>query len=386
MPKNSILQDWRKEIDASIFESNSLCIALFSTDRKVLFINNPMSEFMKGDVADSFINPTFDVLLSRDHSKPLIFEGFLTLGEYSSVNSSISVKIFRKNNKLLVLGGADAGNLIEQNKIMHQLNREISNLHRQLIQEKHMLQTTLAELNSTNNELIEINKSKDRFISILAHDLKGPFSSVLGLLELLSKNIHNYSTDKIKERMNLIVKSTRDTYKLFEDILLWVKTESGNIEFNPKKHRFAEICSPVIEVLKQLANNKEININFLSPEDIYIFGDSNMIQTVLRNLISNAIKFTKKNGEINIMAEQGKTEVTINVSDNGIGIPPELLNKLLNVSHRTTTDGTANEKGTGLGLLLCKELIEKHGGKLWVESELGKGSDFKFTIPNKIEN
>jgi len=162
---------------------------------------------------------------------------------------------------------------------------------------------------------------------------------------------------------------------------MWVRANSGKIPFEPQKLNFATICNEVIENLKLTANSKNITINHFATDEINIFADINMLNTVLRNLVSNSIKFTNKNGRINIYAETNHANVIITISDNGIGIEPDTRNKLFDISKKITTDGTENEKGTGLGLLLCKEFVEKHNGKIWVESELGKGSDFKFTMP-----
>ena len=144
---------------------------------------------------------------------------------------------------------------------------------------------------------------------------------------------------------------------------------------------FADICKDILEILQPSANTKNITINYSAIDEINVFADKDMLKTVLRNLISNAIKFTNKNGAININSVENSGNVTISVSDNGIGISQDNLAKLFDISKVLTTKGTAEETGTGLGLLLCKEFVEKHGGKIWVESEYGKGSDFKFTMP-----
>jgi len=236
-------------------------------------------------------------------------------------------------------------------------------------------------INQQNFELKKLNADKDRFITILGHDLKSPFNSILGFLDLLTKNIRKYDIDKIEKFVNMINNSAKNTFGLLEDILLWVRANSGKIPYEPQKLNFATICNEVIENLKLTANTKDITIKQFATEEINIIADKNMLNTVLRNLVSNSIKFTNKNGRIDIYAEKNHSKVTISVSDNGVGIEPDTLNKLFEISQKISTDGTENEKGTGLGLLLCKEFVEKHGGKIWVESELGKGSDFQFTMP-----
>lgn len=381
----SILQGWKEEIDFSLLNNNSLCIAVFSTDRKLLFANNSMSALIKGEPDKVFINPTFDKLLNLINAVPLIFEGFLTLGDYSSVNASIFAQIYRKENHLLVVGGVNAVQLLEQNEKMHQLNREISNLQRELIKEKTTLENTLKQLNVANNELYELNNSKDRFISILAHDLKNPICAIDSFLGLLKQNIQQYSRDKIESQIQIVHTSAQKVHKLLGETLTWAKAQSGKMPFKPENLSLANICTEVLETLELAANNKNITINQLALNEVYIVADRDMIITVLRNLISNAIKYTNKGGMIKIYSEQNHSNVTITVSDNGTGINKDTLAKLFDISHQISTEGTANEKGTGLGLLLCKELVEKHNGKIWAESKLGKGSKFKFTVPKLLD-
>jgi signal transduction histidine kinase len=163
--------------------------------------------------------------------------------------------------------------------------------------------------------------------------------------------------------------------------LLWARDEQGKIPFEPAELRFADICESVLKTLTPNAILKNIRIDYSSVSDMKIFADSNMLKTIMRNLVSNAIKFTNNDGIINISAENKSDRIKISVSDNGVGIPSENLSKLFNISEVLQTDGTANEKGTGLGLLLCKEFVEKHGGEIVVESKIGEGSIFSFTIP-----
>jgi signal transduction histidine kinase len=233
--------------------------------------------------------------------------------------------------------------------------------------------------------LNQLNADKDRFISILGHDLKSPFNNLLGLSDILTEDIHQLHIDEIEKLANQIKTTSRSTFNLLEDILMWARTQRGNIPFNPQLINFRDICMNILEPLNPNANAKNLTINYSAPEGTNIFADIDMIKTVLRNLVSNAIKFTNISGEININAEKNSENVIISISDNGVGIAPCDLTKLFNISEVLTTKGTANEKGTGLGLLLCKEFVEKHRGKIWVESEVGKGSVFRFTLPISIE-
>ncbi len=258
-----------------------------------------------------------------------------------------------------------------------------SSKHEKLIQQfKRVLELDLVLIQS-NRELLKLNIDKDLFLSILAHDLKSPFNGLLGFSNLLLKNIRKYDIETIENSAFNINKSAENIYNLLEDLLSWTQSQSGKISFKPQELSFKSICFDILEMLNPNAKEKNITINHFFAEELTIFADKNMVQAVLRNLISNAIKFTNSNGTINIYAKQDPENVTITVSDNGVGINLEDLRKLFDVSHFQSTIGTKKEKGTGIGLLICKEFVEKHGGKIWGESEVSKGSDFKFTLPNR---
>lgn len=246
--------------------------------------------------------------------------------------------------------------------------------------------TDLTKRKEMENQLVKLNADKDLFISILAHDLKSPFNSILGFLNLLEKNVQNYDIEKTKKFLNLINSSAKNTFKLLEDILIWGRSNSGKLPFKQEKLSLSDSCREVIENFELTTKNKNCSINYFSKEEILVFADNNMLHTILRNLISNAIKFTNENGKISVNAAHDNSTATITVSDNGVGISPDMLSELFDITEKISTEGTSGEKGTGLGLLLCKEFVEKHGGKIWVESEFGKGSNFKFTLPLYKEN
>jgi signal transduction histidine kinase len=288
-----------------------------------------------------------------------------------------------KLSALILANKENALALSLANKLIASQNEKIKKREEELIfaNKELVFQAELIIANKELKQSLRLNADKDIFISVLAHDLRGPFNALLGLSNLLTENIRQYNIDEIENLVNHIKNSAQNTYILLEDILMWVRTQTGKIAFEPQKFRFADICKNILEILKPSANAKNITINYSAPEEINVFADIDMLKTVLRNLISNAIKFTNKNGAININSEENSGNLTISVSDNGIGITPDNLAKLFDISKVHPTKGTAEEKGTGLGLLLCKEFVEKHGGKIWVESEYGKGSKFKFTMP-----
>jgi PAS domain S-box-containing protein len=236
-------------------------------------------------------------------------------------------------------------------------------------------------LRESEKQLIKLNADKDLFISILGHDLKSPFNTLLGLSEALIDDLNNLNSIEIQEHLNHIYKTARNTYNLLEDLLNWTRTQSGKIPFNPQIYSFNEVCSNTLELLKYGAAVKGISISCQECSNVKVFGDIDMLNTVLRNLVSNAIKFTNRGGAINISAVQTETDTKISVKDNGVGISPDNLLSLFDISKVLSTSGTEAESGTGLGLLLCKEFVEKHGGKIWIDSEPGKGSTFSFKLP-----
>ncbi|ASB49204.1 ATP-binding protein [Alkalitalea saponilacus] len=238
-------------------------------------------------------------------------------------------------------------------------------------------------LKEKNTQLENLNADKDLFITILAHDLRSPFNGLLGFLEVLKTNVRDYDIETTRNSLNLLYEIAQNTFKILEDTLMWVRANSGKTSYEPQKLNLKVICTDVVQNMKEVANAKNITINHSLAEDLLIYADKNMLSSILRNLISNSIKFTNRNGRIEIHAEADHTNAIVTVSDNGIGMEPEEINKLFGISQIFTTEGTENEKGSGFGLLICKEFVERHGGKIWVESKAGKGSDFKFTIPLK---
>jgi PAS domain S-box-containing protein len=238
------------------------------------------------------------------------------------------------------------------------------------------------KIQQQNKELVKLNTDKDLFISILAHDLKSPFQSLLGFSELLLENIHKYDISKIEKQLSLINNATQNIYALLEDLLMWTRSQSGRLKFEPIACDLEILLDNITQVLSPNANSKKITINQNMHGCTRVFADSNMLKTIMRNLISNAIKYSNCEGTIDIHAHSTVTEITISIADNGVGMEPQILETLFDIAKIQTTVGTAGEKGTGLGLLLCKEFVEKHGGEIWVESQVGHGSTFKFTLPH----
>jgi signal transduction histidine kinase len=238
-------------------------------------------------------------------------------------------------------------------------------------------------LQKSEIRLKELIATKDKFFSIVAHDLKNPFTSLLGSSELLSQNIDQMNVEDIKTLTMILNDSAKNGYAILQNLLDWSRSQTGMLEINAERIDLKNLVDRNFSNLQLSANNKEIKIYLESLDDIYIFTDKNMISTVLRNLLSNAIKFTRRGGKVMVGAQVDSDEVIISVKDNGIGIPENKIEMLFRIDKRNSTPGTENEQGTGLGLKLSKEFIEKLGGRLWVESIENKGSTFKFSVPIK---
>ena len=237
------------------------------------------------------------------------------------------------------------------------------------------------QLKEQESQLRELNSTKDKLFSIIAHDLRSPFNAILGFSELLIENHNDFEVAESQEYLGLINLSAKNTLILLDNLLAWAKSQTGNIIYKPEKTNFSAIAREVLDMSKSIAKIKNISLKPIQNDTIEVYVDVNMLKTILRNLISNAIKYTHSNGEIVLSAVQNKNNIEISVADNGVGMSEETRSKLFKFDTIVTTTGTANEKGSGLGLILCKEFVEKHGGEIWVKSEQGKGSAFIFSFP-----
>lgn len=376
-----LIIEFEHEFKDAIARSSNNYIALFNLVGKLLYSNEAMSALLKTNTAENLINPTFDKLLALNTSKALIFEGFLTIGDNSATNLSLDAKIYRKNDRILIFGEVSGAQLFAQNSTMHALNQEINNLQRNLIKEKNALQIVLSELNEANSELIKLNATKDKFFSIIAHDLKSPFNSILGFSKLLSDNVLKYTPERTELMASSIYKSSKNTFELLENLLAWSRLQRGQVTPNLQSIEYGIIINSIIELCKSIATSKNISLEVSITNSVQIMADEQMLHAILRNLVTNAIKFTHTLGTIKIITQNLENEVLFIVSDTGIGIESSNLDKLFSVFCELSTPGTLNEKGTGLGLILCKDFVEIQGGKIWAESEVGVGSSFKFTLP-----
>ena len=313
-------------------------------------------------------------------------------GEYSLIDSSVrsaSVTTMEET-RLLRLDKSVFDHIISKNvdiarAILKTLIRRLRSnniLEEQLTQKSLELSKEKEEIESKRKELEELNATKDKFFSIIAHDLKNPFNTVIGLSELLLYRYDSYDDEKIKEFIGQINKFSSNAYNLLDNLLQWARSQTGRIKVNKAQINICKLVEDNFFLLQDKAEEKEIDlVNEVNGSTIF-WADKNMITTVIRNLISNAIKFTPEKGEIKVISEEIDDEMAkIAVIDNGVGIEASEIPKLFDITTNYTREGTNAEKGTGLGLILCKEFIEKNDGEIWVESEKDMGSAFNFKLP-----
>jgi signal transduction histidine kinase len=243
-----------------------------------------------------------------------------------------------------------------------------------------LIQMTI-KLEESEKNLKEANANKDKFFSIVAHDLKSPFVGLLGITEMLDTDYDDFEEKERREFIHSLYEISKNTFELLEGLLEWARAKQGRIEYTPKEFNFFQLTDSLTNLLKANAFKKEIKLINAVDVNSIVYADRDMISTVLRNLLANAIKFTPHGGTVEVKAEMDNELLKVSVIDSGIGMTEKSQEKLFRIDVNHTTLGTNQEKGTGLGLILCKELIEKHSTNIWVESEMGKGSKFIFTLP-----
>lgn len=282
-------------------------------------------------------------------------------------------ELFIKRNSEKTFPKTETGIL----RLLHEL--EVHRIELELQNEELQLARDKAE--ESEAHLRELNATKDKIFSIISHDLRSPFCSIIGFSNLLTEHVAKRDYDGIVEYARIIRDSSWRVMDLLVNLLEWSNTQTGKMEYNPEYIDLVALITEAMALSSEGARQKSLNISTDLPDNINVFADKAMISTILRNLITNALKFTHPAGQIKISAVPKQDEVMVSVSDNGVGMTKSTIEKIFRFEESFSTPGTQKEQGTGLGLLLCKEFVSKLGGKIWVESKLGKGSTFYFTIP-----
>jgi two-component system sensor histidine kinase/response regulator len=331
-------------------------------------------------IAD-FIMPGMkgDKLLEKIHTlipntKNILLTGQASIeGVGNAVNKANLYRFIAKpwDKEDLILTVKEALRSYDQEKTIIKQNTELKELNTNL-EKKVELRT---------KELKELNATKDKFFSIIAHDLKNPFNTLLGFSELLITNINKYDKGRIQEFINIIYQTSKNAYMLLENLLEWARSQTGRLDMAPANIGIAELVDENIDLISNNASSKKLELINKIDKNVTAYADSNMTHTVVRNLLSNAVKYTEPGGKIEIISKKRDKYIEVTVSDTGIGIKKENIEKLFRIDENFSTKGTNDETGTGLGLILCKEFVKKNGGEIWVNTTFGKGSDFTFKLP-----
>ncbi len=373
----------RKEVERKLFESeNRYRLIIETANEGILVGQGTMLKFVNPRILEltgytekellsrpflEFVDPECRELLSRNQIKRIKGE---------AIDLKYHIKILRKDNstRWVEMGGVK----IEWDGQPATMNFVTDITKRKQVEE---------ELKLQNARLHKINAEKDKFFSIIAHDIRSPFSGFLGLTQIMAEELPNLTMAEIQDIAVTMRNSATNLFRLLENLLQWSLIQQGQIPFNPHELALRQVVEESAAIVLEPARIKEIEIVNDISEELIGFADHHMLQTIFRNLISNAVKFTHRGGKINISARSiGENRIEFKVSDTGIGMSSTMINQLFMLDVQTGRSGTEGEVSTGIGLLLCKDFIEKLGGKLWIESSEEKGSTFYFTIPWKVTN
>ncbi len=351
-----------------IFQNFPLPYQSLNNDGIIIDVNPAWEELM-GYTRNDIIGKNFEVLLTKPNKSR--FTKAFNIFKKKGIVSNVSFELLKKDGSILHVNYNGRIEYSDQKEFIrsHCVFNDIT------LQKK--AENTLIK---SEERLRELNATKDKFFSIIAHDLKNPFNDLMGFTQLLALNIDKYDKTKIEQFTQIIHQSSKLAYNLLENLLDWSRSQTGTLKFRPEKICISHLIDENIELLESTARNKNIEIYSEVNGETYAFADKNMVRTIIRNLISNAIKYTNQGGYIRIQSSSSKN-CEISVTDSGIGISVDNIDKIFKIDESFSTFGTEREKGTGLGLILCKEFVEKNGGKLRVKSEAGKGSTFTFTLP-----
>ena len=377
-----------------LFETAQEGIVVIQENRLSYF--NPMLEKITGYTSEELLSLELEIFVYPDDLN-LVLDNYEKRLQGIEAEQRYQFRLVRKDGTLswvelsavrLEWNGSPATlNFINDINMQKLTEIELVKLNEELQVSKDLLEDNLfqenklvEELTDTKEKLEKINSEKDKFFSIIAHDLKSPFQGLIGYSELLSTDYDDLTDEEIKSFIFSIAELSNSSYKLLENLLQWSRMQTGQMAFTPEYFNLQSELHPTLSLIKQTALNKKIEFDCVIDNSIFIKADKNMLSTIVRNLVSNSIKFTNFGGKITLTTGMDDKFIEVKVSDSGIGIDKEGIDKLFKIDKNKSRKGTANEEGTGLGLLLCKELVEKHGGRIWVESEVGRGTTFFFTI------
>ncbi len=386
-------ENWGKLVCNLLHNSVSTGFGFFDANGQLLEANQAMCFYLDADAGDlvprnHFINPKFDTFLDKNE-QGLVFDGLATVGDYNDINYTLKTKVYRDGERLMVYCEANSAELLAENKKMSTLNQEINNLQRQLIREKKNLQMAFkeleartAELENSNARLAELNIEKNKYVGMVAHDLRNPIGVSVSFSEILMENFDQLPHEDRMEFLSQIHKNCSFSLKLISDFLDISKIESGIFDLNLIDQDYLGFVEENIAHNDILARNKFQQIQLqVSSDQIMVRFDAGKLHQVLNNLLGNAIKYSFPHSQIVVDVYKAENRVITRIIDHGQGIPEPELEKLFAPFQTTSVKPTAAEKSTGLGLAIVKKIVEAHGGTVGVESKVGTGSTFSFTLP-----
>jgi PAS domain S-box-containing protein len=373
------------QIVSGLMKADNFYIALYDDENEMISFPYFVDEFdsppepckIGRGLTEYVLRTGKNMLVDAELDLKLRKQGFTDLiGPPSEIWLGVSLKVKNKPIGLIVVQDYNDPSTYgeEEKQLLTYVSEQIASAIRKKMDEY--------SLKRYSEELKDLNASKDKFFSILAHDLRSPFHGLQGLASILKTEFDSLSIEEVKAYINEIQSATSNMFNLIENLLDWSRIQTGKYKFSQNKFSITQLICDIESVLKSTANLKSIVIkNEFNDENLIVTGDEEMIRSLMHNLLSNAIKFTVEKGRIELfydLAEEGYLEIF--VKDNGVGISKYNIPKLFRIDENYSTPGTNKEKGTGLGLLLCKEIVEKHGSELIAESELGQGSCFSFKL------
>ena len=368
----------------NLMPANNFYIALYNEETKLLNFpyhvdekdEKPLPHPLSDGLTEYVLSQKKSMIITEEMDKQLQSEGNVGLsGEYAKIWVGIYLNFESSFKGVLVIQdyhNADAFSSEDIELLEFVSVQVIKAINKKYADEKLAL---------SEKKLKKLNADKDKFFSIISHDLRSPFQGLMGMSELLTETYNGLSEYEKMESISSLNDSIQNVYLLILELLEWSSIQTGRMKFAPQKTNLKDALAKVVAISEISAKNKEITIYDNIDENATVYADPNMIETIFRNLLANAIKFTPNNGKITISAKMQNNSILIQIKDTGIGIKKTVLKKLFKIDENYSSLGTKGEKGTGLGLILCKELVEKNGGTIWAESELDKGSSLYFELP-----
>jgi PAS domain S-box-containing protein len=352
-----------------LFEQSPVGMALVLHETgEFLEVNNSVLE-STGYTREEFLNLSYWDLTPREYEQQEI-EQLETLNKTGSFGPNFKEYIRKDGTRYpLSISGALFVD-VDGRKVVWGIIEDLSNRREQEL-----------IIKNQNEELLRLNAAKDKFFSIIAHDLKNPFSAIIGSSELLLSRVDKNDIQEIDKYAKIINQSSKKALDLLLNLMEWSQIQTGHMSYVPEYFDLKFLVEEAIELLSCNAEEKSIFIQNNIADRTMVFADKIMISIVLRNLISNALKYTNLKGLVQISSKKQERELIISINDNGVGIAKELMDKLFQIDGVISTPGTLKEKGTGLGLILCQEYLEKNNGKIWVQSEVNEGTTFYFSLP-----